>query len=298
MISFQPSPDQTLQRRRMSQESLVQILEQVWALFDDEQDASTMDEPIALGNADGSGPVTRELQEDRSLKVPWNGTLPVCTPSTGVTSSSSLFDLATILEPRPLAPYQCFQAFAPSFPVSKEVPCQVTSSSSSNCSASNTAITTPKSSMCHATGTKTTKRNAVNSGDTLLNETFTPGPFTVIIGRGREARNASGNRHLCKLAMTFLDEYATVPDKPSKSRIVATIARAIRDMCAEWGGSFVRLGSDGRWYEVSDAVATEKVGYTLRELSGERYRSSSSAKKIARQRSHSVATAVNLRRNV
>ena len=118
-----------------------------------------------------------------------------------------------------------------------------------------------------------------------LPESFTPGPYTVVIGRGREARQAPGNQRLRSLATTHIDDYssASATEKSRKSQIVATICREIRVVCPE--GAFVRFGPDGRWYEVPDSVAMEKVGYTLRELVGERYRSSSKAKKAARQES-------------
>jgi hypothetical protein len=40
------------------------------------------------------------------------------------------------------------------------------------------------------------------------------------------------------------------------------------------GGVFVKYGKDGRWYEVNDAVAREKVGYTFRDLLSDRESSS------------------------
>jgi len=91
---------------------------------------------------------------------------------------------------------------------------------------------------------------------------------------------------LCCTPLSFLDEYAkALDDRPSKSRIVATIRRMFEDMCPD-GCAFVRLGADDdRWYKVQDAVATEKVRYTMRELLGERYRSSSKGKKRVRLQS-------------
>ena len=119
----------------------------------------------------------------------------------------------------------------------------------------------------------------------MLPESFVPGPYTVVIGRGREARQAPGNHRLRSLATTYIDDYssASSTEKSRKSQIVAAICREIRVVCPV--GAFVRFGPDGRWYEVPDSVAMEKVGYTLRELVGERYRSSSKAKKAARQES-------------
>jgi hypothetical protein len=119
--------------------------------------------------------------------------------------------------------------------------------------------------------------------DRLLPESFTLGPYTVVIGRRREARKAEGNRRLREIGATFLHDYILLAngDKPKKSEILARIRDRIMEVNPV--AAFVRLDRNGRWYEVPDAVASEKVGYTMRELVGERYRSSSKAKKIARQ---------------
>jgi len=133
--------------------------------------------------------------------------------------------------------------------------------------------------------TPTRRRNKKQSKDVMLPEDFVPGPYTVIIDRRKRARQATGNQRLRMIAMSFLNEYAeALKDKLSKSRIVTTIWRMFEDVCPD-GGAFVRVGTDGRWYKVQDAVATEKVGYTMRELLGERYRSSSTGKKMARLQS-------------
>jgi len=129
-----------------------------------------------------------------------------------------------------------------------------------------------------------TKRLNKHSKDTMLPEDFVPGPYTVFIDRRKGARQATGNQRLRKIAMSFLNEYAKASDKPSKSRIVTTIWRMLEDTGPD-GGAFVRLGVDNRWYKVRDCVATEKVGYTMRELLGERYRSSSRGKKMAKLQS-------------
>jgi len=128
----------------------------------------------------------------------------------------------------------------------------------------------------------TTKRRNKHSEDRMLPEAFVPGPYTVIIGRRTRTRQATGNQRLRKIAMSFLNEYAKASDKQSKSRIVTTIWRILEDACPEGGGAFVRLGAEDRWYKVRDCVATEKVGYRMRELLGERYRSSSMGKKMAK----------------
>jgi len=130
----------------------------------------------------------------------------------------------------------------------------------------------------------TMKRRNRHIKEKILPEHFVPGPYTVIIDRRKRARQAPGNQCLRKIAVGFLMEYANASDRTGRSQIVSTIWRMIEDSCPN-GGAFVRLGSDDRWYTVRDSVATEKVGYTMRELLGERYRSSSLGKKMVRLQS-------------
>ena len=123
--------------------------------------------------------------------------------------------------------------------------------------------------------------------ETILPTYFKPGPYSVIIGRGKECRGNIGNRRLRVLASRFLEKYADAPNKATKSRIVATIVTMMREACPL--GAFVRLRADGRWYEVKEAVASEKVGYTMRELLGEMYKSSSRSRVLKRHRSNEEA---------
>jgi len=126
----------------------------------------------------------------------------------------------------------------------------------------------------------TIRQRNIRNKDEMLPQDFAPGSHTVIIDRRKRARQAPGNQLLRNVAMAFCYEYANAPNKPSKSRIVSAISQIFEDNCPD-GGAFVRLCSDNRWYTVKDSVATEKVGYTMRELLGERYRSSSRGKKMA-----------------
>lgn len=120
-----------------------------------------------------------------------------------------------------------------------------------------------------------------NKTDTLLPSYFVPGPYSVLIGRGKECKGAIGNQRLKVLASTFLSGYSNALNKAAKTKIVAKVVSMIREACPL--GAFIRLGKDGRWYEVKEAVATEKVGYTMRELLGEQYKSSSKSKALVRR---------------
>jgi hypothetical protein len=108
---------------------------------------------------------------------------------------------------------------------------------------------------------------------------FKPASYTVIVGRGRESKENIGNKRLRVLAANCLPKYSNATDKRTKTRIVSSLVSMVRDAP---GGAFVKHGKDGRWYEVNDAVAREKVGYTFRDLLSDRYRSSSKSK-VARR---------------
>ena len=111
--------------------------------------------------------------------------------------------------------------------------------------------------------------------DVILPTNFIPAPYSVIIGRGKECKGAIGNQRLKILASTFLEKYSRAI-KSAKSKIVSTILSMIREACPL--GAFIRLGKDGNWYEVSESVAIEKIGYTMRELIGSQYKSSSKSR--------------------
>jgi hypothetical protein len=103
------------------------------------------------------------------------------------------------------------------------------------------------------------------------------------VGKGKEPKENMGNKRLRVLATSFLPEYSQATDKRAKSRIVSAIISMIREACPE-GGGFVKHIKNGRWYEVDDSIAREKVGYVFRDLlSDRRYRSSSKAKVARRQ---------------
>jgi hypothetical protein len=130
---------------------------------------------------------------------------------------------------------------------------------------------------------KTVELGPAPSTDLSLPEDFQPSSYSVIVGKGREAKDNVGNRRLRVLASTYLPKYADASNnKRTKSKIVSSLVNIIYDESPV--GAFIRLGRDGRWCRVSESVAREKVGYTFRELLGENYKSSSIAKAAMRSR--------------
>jgi hypothetical protein len=103
----------------------------------------------------------------------------------------------------------------------------------------------------------------------------------VHIGRGKICAEATGNRRLRVIASSFLEEYKAASTKIQKSVIVSKIVDVIQDACPV--GAFVKY-QDGRWWEVGDFTAREKVGSMLRDYLSDKYRSSSKAKLARRKK--------------
>ena len=146
--------------------------------------------------------------------------------------------------------------------------------------------------------TKNTNNNDnKNDQERELPHDFDPSSYAVIIGRGKKIRETVGNQRLRVIASSFLPEYSTAKEnKATKTRLVDKVMALIRTACQEGdcncGGkrcrriAFVRQTKNGQWFEVSNNVAREKVGYIFRDLLASNYLSSSkskTAKKIQRQ---------------
>jgi len=132
---------------------------------------------------------------------------------------------------------------------------------------------------------KRTRRNSnskKHAPDVLLPEDFKPSNHTVIIGRGKRVRESAGNRRLRALTASLLPRYveaADADDRATKTRLVSEVVDLVKGGGDDDGTYFVRKSKDdGRWYEVDDGVAREKVGYVFRDLLADRYESSSKSK--------------------
>ena len=98
---------------------------------------------------------------------------------------------------------------------------------------------------------------------TLLPRSFTPGPWTVVCARGKEAFNNVGNRRLRVLVEANLPKYVA-SNKVQKSVIIAELVNVVRESAGV--GAFVRLDpATCRYIDIDDASAREKVGQQLRE---------------------------------
>jgi hypothetical protein len=101
----------------------------------------------------------------------------------------------------------------------------------------------------------------VESKTTLLPPSYEPGPYSVIMGRGKESFNSIGNRRLRVLVDTQLEKYSQATSKEEKSAIVTNIVHFIQEACPE--GPFIKFDY-GQWWAVDYDAAREKVGSTIR----------------------------------
>lgn len=99
---------------------------------------------------------------------------------------------------------------------------------------------------------------------TWLAPDFEPSPYDVICGRGKIAFNHAGNHRFRVTIDIYLQRYSKAKTKLEKSIIVMSIVDIFRQN-SPTGGFVKRDTSTGRWFEVGDAVAREKVGQALRE---------------------------------
>mmetsp|Transcript_8057 Transcript_8057/g.13343 ORF Transcript_8057/g.13343 Transcript_8057/m.13343 type:complete len:253 (-) Transcript_8057:769-1527(-) len=100
---------------------------------------------------------------------------------------------------------------------------------------------------------------------TTLPLDFQPSAYDVICARGKAAWNHIGNRRFRVTIDVYLGKYKKSTSKVSKSLLVMEIVDIFRENSPR--GGFVRQDNkSGRWFEVGDAIAREKVGQSLREI--------------------------------
>ena len=124
---------------------------------------------------------------------------------------------------------------------------------------------------------------SLNDDQVLLSESFTPGINDVILGRGRKCYSHPGNKKLADMVKLMLAPYSIADTKKAKSEIIFNIVIQVREQSKE-GGGFVKLDeSTGRYYEVGNHLAREKVSQTFRDALSVKYKSSTSAKSYRRK---------------
>lgn len=100
-------------------------------------------------------------------------------------------------------------------------------------------------------------QNSSSTGEILPNDE------DVLFGRGGRTNTHPGNQRLRDIVDTYRSTYSYAK-KVEKPKISKLIVKALR--CAQPPSRFLRMNEDtGRWEDVGDKRAAEKVSQTLRE---------------------------------
>lgn len=92
----------------------------------------------------------------------------------------------------------------------------------------------------------------------FLPDGFQPGPYDVICARGRKAKEHQGNIRYKRILENAINDYNAAGTKTHKSLIVSRILEQIQSPSSN--AIFVRQSKCGRWCQVGDSVAREKIG--------------------------------------
>eukprot|EP00549_Striatella_unipunctata_P013011 CAMPEP_0118674634 /NCGR_PEP_ID=MMETSP0800-20121206/997_1 /TAXON_ID=210618 ORGANISM="Striatella unipunctata, Strain CCMP2910" /NCGR_SAMPLE_ID=MMETSP0800 /ASSEMBLY_ACC=CAM_ASM_000638 /LENGTH=211 /DNA_ID=CAMNT_0006569851 /DNA_START=52 /DNA_END=687 /DNA_ORIENTATION=- len=97
---------------------------------------------------------------------------------------------------------------------------------------------------------------------TYLPRDFDPLEYDVICGKGKKAYRHKGNKRLRDTIDYHLEEYTNAKRRIDKRAIITNIFCEIRGK----KGGFVRYAcTDGRWYDIGDSKAREKIGQMFRD---------------------------------
>jgi hypothetical protein len=142
----------------------------------------------------------------------------------------------------------------------------------------NTSATTSKCSSNN-------KNNRLPQQKRRLPQNYRLSPSTVVLGKGKGPKEASGNLRLKELVSEYLDEYAT-SGRQGKMAVISRVVGQIQNENAnhnQSGPAFVRY-EDGHWWEVTEKECRVKVTATFRDFLSDNYRSSSKSKVEYRRR--------------
>lgn len=97
---------------------------------------------------------------------------------------------------------------------------------------------------------------------TPLPDGYVPRSRDVCCGRGKRNWNHEGNVWFRNLIQANVDRYIQAPSKTDKTAVVVAVVEQVRSE----GAFFVKQDDDsGRWYDIGDTQAREKVGHSLRD---------------------------------
>ena len=132
----------------------------------------------------------------------------------------------------------------------------------------------------------------------LLPEDYAPNCHTVLVGRSRDCQDHPGNQRLRVIVQAYLQEYHQATDKMGKTAIVSKVFDAVR--AGNPMGHFVKK-EQGRYYEVGERTARERIGAMFRDNLGSKYKASSAqqrAKQVTGARRESASSSIPIKVDV
>jgi hypothetical protein len=96
----------------------------------------------------------------------------------------------------------------------------------------------------------------------VLSEDYVLQPYDILSGRGRATFNSIGNRHFRVVLSLIFKRYKAAKRRKEKSILINSVVENIRSN----GGRFLHQ-KHGRWEEIGDQAAREKVAHALRDMS-------------------------------
>eukprot|EP00934_Nitzschia_sp_Nitz4_P005686 Nitzschia sp. Nitz4//scaffold2_size372955//170467//171643//NITZ4_000420-RA/size372955-snap-gene-0.80-mRNA-1//-1//CDS//3329546769//5676//frame0 len=110
----------------------------------------------------------------------------------------------------------------------------------------------------------TSMSNKNHSDSTLLPACFQPTDEDIICGRARENYHHGGNKNFRDLIQNNVGPYIAAKTKLEKSEAIAEIVDKVRRR-RPLGGFIKRDPSSGRWFQIKESEARDKVGHAIRK---------------------------------
>lgn len=101
-----------------------------------------------------------------------------------------------------------------------------------------------------------------------LDQSYQPGTYDVVCGRGKGSYNRPGNKRFRSLVATYIPQYLKARSKIDKSMVLNDIIDKVRSFTNPDTGSaaqFVKYTKSSGWVLIGDEHAREKVGHAIRE---------------------------------
>lgn len=101
-----------------------------------------------------------------------------------------------------------------------------------------------------------------------LDQSYQPGTYDVVCGRGKGSYNRPGNKRFRSLVATYIPKYLKARSKMDKSMVLNDIIDKVRSFTNPDTGApaqFVKYTKSSGWVLIGDEHAREKVGHAIRE---------------------------------